>query len=142
MEIKEFIKGIWSGVTFTFTLSMVVMIAHLLLFGDGYAFARDIIAVFIMSVLIYFAGIVLCSNRGLKRGELLVRHILRLILVIGIITVVAVFMGWLLWSEPATIALFIIAIAVIYSIAIASEFYESKKLISNMNQKLKERNKV
>jgi len=139
MEFRDFIKGSWNGVSFVFMLSSLAMVAHSLILGAGIVSTRDIIAVFIMSILLYLPTIILCSGRALKRTELLVRHILRLLLIIGIVLSFATYMNWIRWSEPATIILFVVFIVVIYSMGLALEFYESKKLMDRMNKKLKER---
>ena len=141
MEIKDFIRGGVHGVTFNFTLSSFAMVAHSLVLGAGLVSVRDIVAVFILAVLLYLPNLALCSARALKRNELLVRHILRLISIIVIVLSVATFMSWIRWSEPITIILFVIFIAVIYGIGIAMEFYESKMLMDKMNKKLKERHR-
>jgi len=140
MEFRDFVNGSWSGISFVFMLSNLAMVVHSLILGTGVVSTMDIIAVFIMSILIYSATIVLCSGRALKRMELLVRHILRLLLIIVIVLSVATYMNWILWGEPATIILFVMFILAIYSIGMAVEFYESKKLMDKMNAKLRKRN--
>ncbi|MCL2223816.1 MAG: DUF3021 family protein [Defluviitaleaceae bacterium] len=140
MEFKDFIKGSWHGISFVFMLSSLAMVVHSLILGNGVVSTGDVIAVFIMSIFLYLPTILLCSGRALKRIELLVRHILRLLLIIGIVLSFATHMNWIRWEESATIILFVVFIAAIYIIGLAVEFSESKKLMDRMNEKLKERN--
>jgi len=141
MDFKDFIKGIWSGIAFNFTLTSIAMVVYTRFFGINIVPVNGVIALFIMSLLLYLAGIVLCANRGLKRGELFVRHAIRLLLIIGIVLSTATYMGWLNWANPATVILFAIFIVVIYSVAMAVEFYETKKLTDKMTEKINERNR-
>jgi len=141
MEIKEFINGIWISFLFTFTFSTIAMAIHAMIFAEGVVRVEDIIAIAFISVLISLAGIVLCSSRGLKRSELLFRHIIRLFMIIGIVLSTATYMEWISWNAPMSVAVIVGIVLGIYIIAIAIEFYQSKKLMDTMNIKLKERNK-
>jgi hypothetical protein len=141
MEFRDFLKNIWAGITFTFALSVIALSLYTRFSGDDSVLLREISAVFVMSVLIYLAGIVLCSNRSLKRSELFIRHIIRLFIIVGIVLSVATFERWLLWSEPITVIPFLGITILIYSIGLAVSFYESKILMDRMNEKLKERNR-
>jgi len=140
MEFKDFFRSIWRDITFVFTLSIIALVLYAHYFGSNTVTLREITAVFILSILITLAGIVLCSSRSLKRVELFIRHVIRLFLVVGIVLFVATYEGWALWSEPNTIIPFLVIIVVLYSIGMATEYHESKKQIGKMNEKLKERN--
>ena len=140
MELNDFPKNFGSGFLFTFSLSILAMVIYLSFFGYYFVPLHDIVALFVISILISLAGIVLYSNRGLNRMELLVRHMIRLLLIMGIVLSVATYMNWITFNEPITIGLLIGITSVIYIIAIATEFYHSKKLMDKMNEKLKERN--
>jgi len=139
VELGEFAKQYLYGFMFVFTFTVVAMVVYLNALGYDFVPMRDIAAVFAMSILIPLSGLVLCSNRALKRHELLIRNIFRILITIGIVLSVASFMGWISWSAPISIVPYMVITAVIYSAAVAIEFYESKKLTSKMNEKLRER---
>ena len=141
MDFKDFIKGIWGGIAFNFAFSSIAMLIYTRFFGVDHIHVNEIIALFIMSFFLYLAGIVLCANRGLKREELFVRHIIRLLLTIAIVLSTATYTGWLNWGEAATIILFAVFIVVIYGIGMTVEFYETKKITDKMTEEIKKRNK-
>ena len=141
MDFKEFYKGILPSITFSFTLGTIALVLYTHSFGIDTVSIREVIAVLVISILISLTGIVLCSDKGIRRKGLFIRHIIRALLIVGIFLSVATFEGWFLWREPRTVLPLLGIVITIYSIAIMIEFYESKKRIDEMNKKLKLRNK-
>jgi len=126
---------------FAFTFSMFAMVMYATALGSDVVFVSDIVAVSIMSVLLTISEIVLYSNRGIKRVEFFIRHVIRLVLLIIITLATATYRGWILWNNPVTVLIFLGFVMGAYIIGTAIIFYESKKMADKMNEKLKLRNK-
>jgi len=139
MDIKELASEIIDVFFIVFTCSILSWFAYFWLLGIDLAPIHDIVAILVASTLSSMAGIVLYSSRGLKRHELLVRHAAHLLVIMVIGLSIASYMGWLLWSEPMTVIWFVVLIVVVYITVLAITFYKSKKLMDQMNEKLKER---
>jgi len=139
MNYREMFKEIIDSFFVIFTISIMGMVVYLHLFGVDTAPLRDIVAVFITSVLTSLAGIVVYSKKELRRLGLIVRYLIHMVLVIGIVLVAASYMGWILWSAPITVIRFMGLIIAVFVTVHAVIFYQTMKLADTLNEKLKER---
>jgi ABC-type iron transport system FetAB permease component len=117
----------------------MVMLLHAS--GGEFVRLRDLIAMFVVSILTSAAEIVFYSKKEPKRLETIIRTAVHLLLVIGIMLSVAIYMEWILWSEPIHIVLLTGWVIGTYIVISAVVFYQSKKLADELNEKLKERYK-
>jgi len=122
-----------------FTVSIMGLVIYLHLFGAQTALLRDIVAIFVTSVLTALSGIVFYSKKEPKGFELIIRYLVHTILVFGIIFAMAIYMRWIYWGAPITVIRFSVLIVVVFLSVHAVMFYQKKKLADQLNVKLKER---
>lgn len=139
MDIREFAREVFNTFFIIFTCAILGWLIHLRLLGAEIARLSDVTAIFIICIPTTLAGFVLYSKRELKRLELLVRHLIHLIIIMGIVLPAASHIGWILWSAPITVIRFVGMIMGIYIAVCVIDFYQSKKLADKLNEKLKER---
>ena len=138
---EDLVKEIFDSFFVIFTVSIMGLVIYLHLFGLQDARLRDIIAIFIISVLTALVGVVFYSKKEPKRGELIVRYLLHSVLIFGIIFVMATYMGWIYWGEISTVVRFAALIIGIFVFVHAIVFYQTKRLADKLNEKLHERYK-
>jgi hypothetical protein len=141
MDIKTFIRGIVESFFAIFTCATFGMVALMYILGVTSTPLRDIVAVFIVSILTALAGFVLYTRREPKRLGMIIRLAIHLLLVLGITLSMASYMLWVLWSRPYTVIIFVGMVVVIFVSVHAIIFYQTKKLTDGLNKKLKERYK-
>ena len=139
MDIKQFLKEAVDSFYIIFFFAIVGLVVYLHILGYEFVPMRDIVGVFVASVVASLAGFVLYSSREPKRTELLIRHIIHLFAIMGISLSIATFMGWISWSVPSLVVRFAGTIFAIYIVVLAVIFYRNKRLMDKMNEKLKER---
>ena len=141
MELKKIIREIFESIFVIFTCAILVVTLNGHILGASSMLLRDVIALFAVSALTSFAGIVLYSKKEPKRLEMLARHALHLIIILAIVLAAASYFGWLLWSVPITVLRFIGITIIIWMSVHAVLFFQTKKLTDDLNKKLKERYK-
>ena len=141
MNMKEFAKDTLDNFFIIFTCTILGMTVYFNIFEATSMLLSDIVAVFIMSVFISLAGIILYSKREPKRLEMLVRHAIHLLVVTGIALTMGSYLGWVFWDSPITVIRFLGLVVGVYVSAHAITFYQSKKLTDKLNEKQKERYK-
>ena len=141
MEIRDFVKEMISDFFLIFTFSILIGFTWLLIWGGNALSIQDIVASLVISLLCTLAGIVMYQSRGLKMRELLVRHIIHLLIMIIIVLSVASFRGWISWDAPITVIMLVGLLVGAYIIGLAIQYYQSDKLMDELNKKLKERNR-
>lgn len=141
MNIKEFAKSIFDTFFIIFTCAILGWYIYLSILGYEFAPLREVIVIFALCIIGSFAGFILYSKKEMRRHELLLRHFIHLLAIMGIALSAATYMGWVLWNVPFTVIRFSGLIMGIYIAVMAIEFYKSKRLMDKMNEKLKERYK-
>ena len=141
MNYKEMIREITESFFVIFTVAIIGngILSHIN--GVELVPVRFVFDILLVSVLTSLAGVVLYSKRELNRGEMLFRHFLHFVLVLGIALAVATYMRWVQWSSPTNVIGFAIFIILIYATVHAVIFLQTKKLADKLNEKLKERYK-
>ena len=140
MDIKIFAKEVFETFFVIFACSVVGYIVYIHLLGAELAPLHDLVAILVMSILATLAGFILYSRKEQKL-EMLVRHALHLLAIVGIALGAASYMGWIVWYAPMTVFRFLGLIVGIYIVTTVIIFYNSKKLADDLTQKLKERYK-
>ena len=141
MDIKQFVRDTWEDFLLIFFFTVLGVFIYLRILGYDAVPMRDIVGIIVVSLLTSLAGFILYSNKEPKRVELLVRHIIHLLAIIGIGLSVATYMRWVAWDMPNTVIRATMLIIGIYIAVISIIFYRTKKLMDRMNVKLKERQK-
>ena len=139
--MKEFAKGILDSFYIIFTCSIVGLSVYLHILGSESAFLRDIAGIFFISVFTSLIGFVFYSKRELGRLENFTRYAIHFILILAVALSVATIMGWIIWSEPITVIRFVMLVVGIWVAAHLIVYIQSKILVYQLNQKLRERYK-
>jgi hypothetical protein len=141
MDFRETIREVFDTFFVIFTCAIVGLTIYLHVLGNDFAFLRDIVAIFIISILGALASIVLYSKEELPRSKLIIRYAAHTLVIVGIILSTASYMGWIIWSEPITVIRFMVLVLGIFVAVHASIYYSTRKLADKLNEKLKERYK-
>jgi len=141
MDFRETIREVFDTFFVIFTCAVVGLTIYLYALGNDFAFLRDIVAIFIISILGALASIVLYSKEELPRSKLIIRYAAHTLVIVGIILSTASYMGWIIWSEPISVIRFMVLIVGIFVAVHVSIYYSTRKLADKLNEKLKERYK-
>ena len=117
---------------------LIASYLFLLLFGHDTLRVSDIAALIVLSIGINLGAFVFYSKRELKKSEMLLRQTAHLILVVGITLATAFYMNWVSWQEPLRIFVFTLLMTLVYVGSNAVEIFRSKRLVSDLNQKIGE----
>ena len=117
---------------------LIASYVFLLLFGHDTLRVSDIAALIVLSVGINLGAFVFYSKRELKKSEMLLRYTVHLILVVGTTLTTAFHMNWISWQEPLRIFVFALLMTMVYVGSNAVEMLRSKRLASDLNQKMGE----
>ena len=124
-----------------FTCSVLVYFIFMVVSGDGTAELAHIAILFFTSGLTDLTQYVFCSKKELSRTQILVRHSIHLLLILGIMLTAATLAEWIAWSKPLEIILFIVSVVAVYVFVVVIEELRNRKLVAQLNKKLKERYK-
>ena len=138
MGINEIIQRMFSLFFVTLSGLLIASYLFLLLFGHYALQVRDITALIVLSIGINLGAFVFYSKRELKKSEMLLRYAVHLILVVGITLSTAFYMSWISWQEPLRIFVFALLMIMVYVGSNAVEVFRSKRLVSDLNQKIEE----
>ena len=117
---------------------LIASYLFLILFGHDTLRVSDIAALIVLSIGINLGAFVFYSKRELKKSEMLLRQTAHLILVVGITLATAFYMNWVSWQEPLRIFVFTLLMTLVYVGSNVVEIFRSKKLVSDLNQKIGE----
>jgi hypothetical protein len=138
MDLKEFFREIVNSFFVIFTCTILGYVIYVSILGFERVPVSDIVSVIVVTVLTSMAGFILYTKHEPKKYELLVRHILHYFAILGIVLLMASFVGWISWGAPYTVIRFVVLITAIFVSVHAVIFYQSKKLADRMTEKLKE----
>jgi len=117
---------------------LIASYLFLILFGHDTLRVSIIAALIVLSIGINLGAFVFYSKRELKKSEMLLRQTAHLILVVGITLATAFYMNWVSWQEPLRIFVFTLLMTLVYVGSNVVEIFRSKKLVSDLNQKIGE----
>ena len=117
---------------------LIASYLFLILFGHDTLRVSNIAALIVLSIGINLGAFVFYSKRELKKSEMLLRQTAHLILVVGITLATAFYMNWVSWQEPLRIFVFTLLMTLVYVGSNAVEIFRSKRLASDLNQKIGE----
>jgi len=117
---------------------LIASYLFLILFGHDTLRVSNIAALIVLSIGINLGAFVFYSKRELKKSEMLLRQTAHLILVVGITLATAFYMNWVSWQEPLRIFVFTLLMTLVYVGSNVVEIFRSKKLVSDLNQKIGE----
>ena len=138
MGINEIIQRMFYLFFVTLSGLLIASCVFLLLFGHYALRVNDIAALIVLSAGINVGAFVFYSKRELKKSEMLLRHAVHLILVVGITLATAFVMNWISWQEPLRIFVFALLMIMVYVGSSVVEMLRSKRLASDLNQKIGE----
>ena len=147
MGIRAIIYRMVQAFPIIFGSSVLAIYLFRLAFGDWavangiYVLRRphDIFALLVLSVLADLTHLILYSKKELSRAQMRWRHFLMLPIVLVIATPIAAMRGWMQPSSPASVAIFVGIVGVIYVVIAVVDLHTSRRLADRLNQKLKER---
>ena len=117
---------------------LIASYLFLIIFGHDTLRVSNIAALIVLSIGINLGAFVFYSKRELKKSEMLLRQTAHLILVVGITLATAFYMNWVSWQEPLRIFVFTLLMTLVYVGSNVVEIFRSKKLVSDLNQKIGE----
>ena len=138
MGLNELMQRMFSLFFVVLSGLLIASCVFLLLFGHYTLRVSDIVALIVLSIGINLGAFVFYSKRELKKSEMLLRHTAHLILVVGITLATAFYMNWISWQEPLRVVVFTLLMAMVYVGSNAVEVLRSRKLVSDLNQKIGE----
>jgi len=101
--------------------------------------AHDIFALLVMSVFVSLTPLLLYSRKELSTGQLYWRYFLILVAVFASVIPIAAMRVWIRFSVPASVAILVGIVLIIYFIIVATERRELRELTDQLNRELKER---
>jgi len=141
MEKREIIRGVINQFFLIFTIIMIAMLSLERLSAVEYIHTNNIIGVLILAALTSLASLVLYSKKEQRRAEARVRSAIHLVIVMVLATTIATIFRWLRWNSPAEVAVWLALFLVVYAITSAVDYFQTKKLADNLNERLRQRYK-
>jgi len=141
MDFRELIRDLIEDFFVIFTCSVLGYIIFMYILDVEYTPLRDMVLIFVLSVIITLAGLIIYSGKELKRPQLLVRYIIHFFVALGVCLFVATYMRWISWSIPITVIRFATLITGVSVSVHVVLFFQTKMLTDKLNDKLKERYK-
>jgi len=143
VHIKNRISRLIFDFLIIFSISFIFMYVFVLIFVDAWDSVplRDINGIFVLSVFITLAGFIMESKSELSKKEMLVRHVIHMLVIVGVVISTAVFMDWISWHKPVLVVLFALAVMLVYIAVMVIDWYRSVGLADSLTQRLRERYK-
>lgn len=138
MSFDELKKQIPESYFLNFFLITIMMGLYLRIMGHDIMEVNNIFTIAIMAGLTGTTELVLYSRKELRRSKLIVRHVLCVLLGIVIVLAIAIFSGWITWTEPIFIIILVGMAVVIHIISVTIDFFQTKKKTDEIMKKISE----
>jgi len=102
---------------------------------------RDITANLILSIVASSALLVFYSKKELSKRQFLVRYTIHFSIILTTTLIVARRMGWIRMNEALMVGTFVALVLTVYIVIVVYDLCQSKKVVNELNQRLKEKYK-